>query len=318
MSKLILAIPSKGRLKDQTDKYLAEAGFKLKQIGGDRAYSAELKGVEGVEMRLMSASEIARGVLNGEIHLGVTGEDLLREKAPTKLENDVHLLKALGFGHANLIVAAPQSWIDVESMADLDEVGAAYQEKTGHRMRVATKYLRLAREFFAQKGVGHYRIVESAGATEGAPASGTAELIVDITSTGSTLVANGLKIIADGQILASEAQLAASKKADWNSQTLETLRALLDNIEARQRAKQLCQIKFQSGMSESVLQDIFDMPQSRLFPNGEAFCPSNDVQLVCRKLAAAGGAPVSVQNLEYIFEADNPVFKRFLDDLPQG
>lgn len=315
MSKLILAIPSKGRLKDQTDKYLSEAGFKLKQIGGDRAYTAELKGVDGVEMRLMSASEIARGVLNGDIHLGVTGEDLLREKAPTELEDDVHLLKPLGFGHAKLIVAAPKSWIDVESMADLDEVGAAYQEKNGRRMRVATKYLRLAREFFAQKGVGHYRVVDSAGATEGAPAAGTAELIVDITSTGSTLVANGLKIISDGQILASEAQLAASKKANWDKEALETLRALLDNIEARQRAKKLCQIKFQSGVSKSALKNIFDMENARVFENGEAFCPVNHVQTVSRELAQAGGAPVSVQKLEYVFEAENTVFDRFLADI---
>ncbi|WP_018998103.1 ATP phosphoribosyltransferase [Hirschia maritima] len=311
MSKLVLAIPSKGRLKEQTDKYFAEAGFKLKQIGGDRAYKAELKGVEGVEMRLMSASEIARGVLNGEIHLGVTGEDLLREKAPRKMEDDVHLLKALGFGHANLIVAAPQSWIDVETMADLDEVGAQYQEKNGRRMRVATKYLRLAREFFTQKGVGHYRIVESAGATEGAPAAGSAELIVDITSTGSTLVANGLKIIADGQILASEAQLAASKNADWNEETLGTLRALLDNIEARQRAKELCSVKFHGSIGESALQDIFSMRGARVFPNGEAYCPQQDVQNVSRRLAQAGAAPVSVQKLDYIFEPENVVFDSF-------
>ncbi|MFC7291140.1 ATP phosphoribosyltransferase [Hirschia litorea] len=315
MSKLILAIPSKGRLKEQTEEYLAEAGFKLKQTNGDRGYSAELRGVEGVEMRLMSASEIARGVLNGEIHLGVTGEDLLREKAPTKMENDVHLLKALGFGFARLIVAAPQSWIDVESMSDLDEVGADYQERTGQRMRVATKYLRLAREFFAKTGVGHYRIVESAGATEGAPATGAAELIVDITSTGSTLTANGLKIIGDGEILASQAQLAASKNADWNETTLATLRGLLDNIEARQRAKQLSLVKFQNGVSESDLKNIFCMESARIFPNGEAFCPHNEVQNVSRALANLGGAPVSVQKLEYIYESENLVFNSFLQEL---
>ncbi len=315
MSKLILAIPSKGRLKEQTEEYLAEAGFKLKQTNGDRGYSAELRGVEGVEMRLMSASEIAKGVINGDIHLGVTGEDLLREKAPTQLENDVHLLKALGFGFARLIVAAPQSWIDVETMADLDEVGADFQERTGQRMRVATKYLRLAREFFARTGVGHYRIVESAGATEGAPATGAAELIVDITSTGSTLTANGLKIIGDGEILASQAQLAASKNADWNDETLATLRALLDNIEARQRAKQVSHIKFQTGIRESDLKSIFNMEDAQIFPNGEAYCPNNDVQTVSRALASLGGAPVSVQKLEYIFESENIVFNRFLSEL---
>jgi ATP phosphoribosyltransferase len=314
MSKLILAIPSKGRLKDQTDKYLAEAGFKLKQTGGERAYSAVLKGVEGVEMRLMSASEIARGVINGQIHLGVTGEDLLREKEED-LESKVHLLKPLGFGFARLIVAAPKSWIDVESMADLDEVGAAFQEKTGRRMRVATKYMRLAREFFAKKGVGHYRIVSSAGATEGAPATGDAELIVDITTTGATLEANGLKIIRDGEMLSSQAQLAPSKNADWSQEALETLKALLDNIEARQAAKQTSYLKFAKTVKNSELERIFANTESILCGEGEAYCAANMAQTLARMLVSAGGSPVSVQNIDYLYEAENPVFKGFIDSL---
>ncbi len=315
MSKLVMAIPSKGRLKEQTDAYLAGAGFKLKQTGGDRGYAAELKGVEGVEMRLMSASEIARGVINGDIHIGVTGEDLLRETAP-KMESVVHLLKPLGFGFARLIVAAPQSWIDVETMSDLDEVGAIHQEQTGRRMRVATKYMRLARQFFSQTGVGHYRIVESAGATEGAPASGSAELIVDITTTGATLAANGLKIISDGEILASQAQLAASLKADWSEEAKSTLRVLLDSIEARKRAESCVSLRYNPSLSAAAAKkSAAGVNSANFVAPGEVLCTESDLQTLARGLCEVGGSPVGVYRPEYIFEAHNPVFEEFIAKL---
>lgn len=314
MSKLIMAIPSKGRLKEQTDAYLRETGLKLKQTGGDRGYAAELKGIEGVEIRLLSASEIANGVINGDIHLGVTGEDLLREKAP-KLERVVHLLKPLGFGFARLIVAAPKSWIDVENMADLDEVGAMHQERTGRRMRVATKYMRLAREFFAAKGVGHYRVVESAGATEGAPASGAAELIVDITTTGATLEANGLKIISDGQILASQAMLAASLRAPWPEETRAILREMLDNIEARQRARSMKSLRFSPKADSGVLKVLAEESGLRILEAGEALCPASTAQKAARMIAGAGGGPISIFEPEYVYERENTVFDAFSDRL---
>ena len=164
---------------------------------------------------LLSASEIASSLISGDVHLGVTGEDLLREQAP-ELAGRIHLIKPLGFGFANVVVAVPQYWIDVSTMADLDDVCAAFAQKHRRRLRVATKYVQLTRSFFAHMGISDYRIVESAGATEGAPAAGTAEAIVDITTTGATLAANGLKILEDGTILESQAQLAASLTADWN------------------------------------------------------------------------------------------------------
>ena len=148
------------------------------------------------------------------MHFGVTGEDLIREAAP-QLDGRVSLLKALGFGHADVVVAVPQAWIDVATMADFDDVCAAFFQRHRRRLRIATKYVTLTRAFFAGAGIADYRIVESAGATEGAPAAGTAEAIVDITSTGTTLAANGLKMLEDGTILQSQAQLAASLAADW-------------------------------------------------------------------------------------------------------
>ena len=311
MSKLILAIPSKGRLKEQTDTYLREAGLKLKQTGGDRGYAAELRGIDGVEIQLLSAGEIARGLISGAIHLGVTGEDLLRESV-SDLESLVHLLKPLGFGFAKLIVAAPKSWIDVETIADLNEVGAQHQERTGRRMRVATKYTRLAREFFAAKGVGHYRIVESAGATEGAPMTGAADLIVDITTTGATLEANGLKIIPDGQILASQAMLAASLKVDWTTQQIETLRVLLDYIEARQRAKDVKTLRFAPELDIEAISKEFPESNLGLIGPGQAFCAAGSAQRLAQRMSHESGKAVRIHEAELIFEAQNTVFKGFL------
>ena len=314
MSKLIVALPSKGRLKEQCENYLSEAGLQLKQVGGDRGYAAELRGIDGVEIRLLSASEIARNLISGDVHLGVTGEDLLRETA-SDLDSVVHILKPLGFGFARLIVAAPQSWIDVASMADLDAVGAIHQEKTGRRMRVATKYMRLAREFFAAKGVGHYRIVESAGATEGAPASGSAELIVDITTTGATLAANGLKIISDGEILASQAVLGAGLRASWTDETRETLRTLLDYIEARQRAKGLKTLRFAGDVGTKAMTSIAQAHELVVESQGVAFCPTKQATAAARAIAAAGGGRVGVYDPEFVFEANNPVFEAFAERL---
>jgi ATP phosphoribosyltransferase len=205
---ITLAIPSKGRLMEATAALFEKAGFAISRSGTERGYRGSLSGVDGVEVAFQSAAEIARNLKDGKIDLGVTGEDLLRENIA---EHDpcTEVLFRLGFGPANVVVAVPECWLDVASMADLDEVSENFYERHGRRLRVATKYGNLTRRFFAEKGVTGYRIVESAGATEGAPAAGIAEAIVDITTTGSTLSANHLKILDDGIILKSQAVLAA-------------------------------------------------------------------------------------------------------------
>jgi ATP phosphoribosyltransferase len=225
MTTLKLAIPSKGRLKEQTEAFFAGVGVTVESLGGARGYQARIAEIADIEVRLLSASEIAAGVIAGDIHAGISGEDLLREQTGD-LERVARLLTPLGFGRADLVVAAPKSWLDVETMADVDDVGARLEARTGRKLRVATKYTRSTRRFFTAEGVGHYRIVESASATEGAPAAGVAELIVDITTTGATLASNGLKILRDGLILASQAQLVASLNADWSPQALAALRTL--------------------------------------------------------------------------------------------
>ncbi|WP_375457384.1 ATP phosphoribosyltransferase, partial [uncultured Methylobacterium sp.] len=166
---LVLAVPSKGRLQENASAFFARAGLTLAQGAGARDYRGTLKGVAGVEVRYLSASEIASQLASGAAHLGITGEDLIRETLPDA-RGQVELLTPLGFGHATVVVAVPQAWIDVRAMADLDEVAAEMRARHGRRLRIATKYVNLTRRFFAEKGVADYRIVESLGATEGAPA----------------------------------------------------------------------------------------------------------------------------------------------------
>ena len=210
--RLVIALPSKGRLMEKAQALFARAGYDISRIGHERGYRGAIDGMDNAEVAFLSASEIAHHLREGKIDLGVTGEDLLRENI-ARLEETAQILTPLGFGHADVVVAVPESWLDCATMADLEEISEEFHARHGRRMRVATKYLRLTRRFFARHGVTGYRTVVSLGATEGAPAAGMAELIVDITSTGSTLRANHLKVLDDGVILRSQAVLAARNEA---------------------------------------------------------------------------------------------------------
>jgi ATP phosphoribosyltransferase len=225
MNVLTLAIPSKGRLMEQAQGLIEQAGFKVERIGSDRGYRGRLIGIENIEIAFLSAADIATALKTGEVDFGITGEDLLRETiAPDDPVADVAL--RLNFGPANVVVAVPDCWLDVARMADLDEVAQQFYLKHGRRLRVATKYLNLTRRSFAAHGVTGYRIVESLGATEGAPAAGSAELIVDITTSGATLAANHLKVLDDGLILASCAVLAVAGSALADDRVVQLKSAL--------------------------------------------------------------------------------------------
>ena len=198
---LTIALPSKGRMKDDAIAVFERAGLPVSAIGNDRSYRGRIEGIDGVEVAFLSASEIARELGAGAVDFGVTGEDLVRESLP-RADEKAEIMARLGFGHADVVVAVPDIWKDVDSMADLGDVAADFRARHGRRLAIATKYWRLTQNFFSTRhGIQLYRIVESLGATEGAPASGAADIIVDITSTGSTLTANHLRILSDGVIL---------------------------------------------------------------------------------------------------------------------
>ncbi|UWR21773.1 ATP phosphoribosyltransferase [Sulfitobacter sp. S190] len=226
---LKLGVPSKGRLMEKTFEWFAARGITLSRSGSDREYAGVVDGIDGVSLVLLSAGEIPRELAAGRIHLGVTGTDLVREKLPLhdQLVTDV---AELGFGHADLIIAVPQGWIDVDTLDDLDAVAAAFRQTHGMRLRIATKYHRLVRDFLREAGVADYALIDSQGATEGTVANETAEAIADITSSGETLSANHLKILEDGLVLRSQATLWRSRVAEMDADESATLAALLDRL----------------------------------------------------------------------------------------
>ena len=228
-TKLSIAVPAKGRLKDAAAALFEEAGLALRKTGHERGYSGVMHKLDGVEVAFLSAVEIVHQLEIGRVHLGITGEDLIRETLPD-VEGSVEFLRPLGFGRADVVVAVPDCWIDVVRMADLEDVAAQFARQHGRRLRVATKYPNLTRRFFASAGVAGYRIVESVGATEGTPVAGTAELIVDITTTGTTLAANHLKVLDDGLILKSQAHLFAAHGAEWSKGAIRLRDAILDRL----------------------------------------------------------------------------------------
>jgi ATP phosphoribosyltransferase len=222
-----LGVPSKGRLMDKTFDWFGQRGLTLTRTGHDREYAGRVEGAD-IALVLLSASEVPRELALGRLHLGVTGSDLVREDL-VGWEDKVEPMAGLGFGHADLVLAVPRVWIDVDGVDDLDAVAAQFRASRGHRLRIATKYHRLVRQFLQEHGVADYRLVDSQGATEGTVLNGTAEAIADITSTGETLRANHLKVLTDGLIHASQATLFRSRVAPWDDAT----RAALDDLRDR-------------------------------------------------------------------------------------
>lgn len=319
MAPLILALPSKGRLKEQCEAFFAQNGLDLRSQGGERAYSARFHGFPDIEIRFCSSSEIAGKLLSGDVHLGVVGEDLLRETS-ADVDERCFFAQKLGFGQADLVVAVSQDWLDVEDMADLDDAAAQYRDRTGVRMRVATKYPRLAREFFSAHGVETCRFIDSAGATEGAPAAGMAELIVDITTTGATLAANRLKILRDGVILRSQAQLMASLICAWDSGQKDQARRLLHQLEAHASARNASlvycdrpvnitsQAESKSGASSSLQDELCrDLQITAHGPHGFIAERAKLPELLDR-LRESGFGQIAILPLRELHQPDSAVF----------
>lgn len=323
MSSLIIAIPSKGRLQDNTHAFFSRAGMNVMQPGGARNYQGAIEGLQNVEIAFLSASEIAGALSEGSAHFGITGLDLVHENISVP-EERVHIISPLGFGPADVIVAVPNAWIDVETMSDLFDVTSDFRHRHGRRMRVATKYVNLTRAFFARHGIVDYRIVESAGATEGAPAAGSAELIVDITTTGSTLRANNLKILSDGTILKSQANLVASLSATWNETELVAARAILDRVAAEEAARNVKLIKAVVDDRTQALRAVSKVGALNRFSETDdhrhvtVLCPKNSVADCAKLLIAEGADTVTVETLDYVFSRENHLFmplKEKLDTL---
>jgi ATP phosphoribosyltransferase len=319
---LILAVPSKGRLQENAEAFFARAGLELVKPRGARDYRGTIKNFDGIEIAYLSAAEITAQLSQGAAHLGVTGEDLVREMIPQSGKRIV-LITGLGFGFANVVVAVPQAWIDVRNMADLDDVATTFRLKHERKMRLATKYANLTRGFFAEHGIVDYRIVESSGATEGAPAAGTAEMIVDITTTGATLAANGLKVIEDGVILRSQANLVAARAAAWDQVQRETARLLLDRIAAQKRAEAFREVRSRFTASNATLlataRERFGVTSPFGGPTSSGMltlhCPPDNVHALANFLRENGAEAVSVAALDYVYIRHNPLYAKLAAEL---
>ena len=319
----VIAVPAKGRLQENAESFFARAGLELVKPRGARDYRGAIADLPGIEVAYLSAAEIVELLAQGAVHFGLTGEDLVREKIPDA-DREVVFIDALGFGHANVVVAVPQAWIDVLSMADLDDVATAFRLKHERKMRVATKYVNLTRNFFSAHGVTDYRIVESSGATEAAPAAGTAELIVDITTTGTTLAANGLKVIEDGVILRSQANLVAARSADWSSAARDSARIVLDRIAAQTRARAFREVRTRfAGCDAALLAEArkrFGVETPFGGPTSSGMitlhCPPKHVHELATLLREKGAENVSVAGLDYVFSRANGLYAKLEAGLP--
>jgi ATP phosphoribosyltransferase len=235
-----------------------------------------------------------------------------------RADERVVLLDGLGFGYANVVVAVPQAWIDVRTMADIDDVATAFRHTHDRKLRVATKYINLTRDFFTRHGIVDYRIVESSGATEGAPAAGTAEMIVDITTTGTTLAANALKIVDDGIILRSQANLVAARTAPWTPEQRETARVILDRIAAQARARAFREVRARFAACDAGLVENAKVKFGVATPFGgptssgmlTLHCPPDQVYALTSFLRDNGAEAVAVADLDYVFSRDNPLYAR--------
>lgn len=323
---LIIGLPSKGRLQDNAYAFLARAGLPVHKARG-REYVGRLDGIDNVDIAFLSASEIAGNLESGAIHLGVTGEDLIGENLADPASS-VELLLPLGFGYADVVVAVPQSWIDVRTMADLDDVARGFHARHKRRLRVATKYLNLTRDFFAEHGITDYRIVESLGATEGAPAAGAAEAIVDITSSGATLTANNLKVLDDGTMLRSQANLVASLRADWSGTSLDAAAGVLRRIEAKKNADDGFIVRargpFDGAAVASELEQHFNCTADMALSASDGiaelsfFCASDDLHDLTAALHEKGCGAVTAKKPDYIFLAHNELYARLKKRLGSG
>jgi ATP phosphoribosyltransferase len=324
--KLALALPSKGRLQEQSIDFLNGCGFDVRRVGNGREYVSALVGLDNVEVIYLRPEEIPSRIEQGDAHLGITGEDLYREYGQGEPASAM-LMPKLGFGGARLVVAVPQSWVDVSTVSDLDDTAMLFHQRHGRSLRVATKFTRLARAFFAESGIVEYSLVGSSGATEGAPASGVADFVVDLTSTGTTLAENHLKEIEGGTVLQTEACVIASlRSALWGERALSALEQLVAQIEARMRATSQLVLRFSLPVKSAAKEKqrliekygciVSSWSESADAPDKRraflvAYCQRAKLYGVVKFLKAADATTILVDRGEFIFEGFSPAFETF-------
>ena len=324
---IVFAIPSKGSLYEGTLSFLKAAGVPVR-YESDRQYTAQVSGIEGMSVLFQRAEEIPSKVAGGAADIGLTGEDLYREQVEYSDEL-LMPMRDLGYGHARLVVAVPNTWIDVTDMADLGELSFSFRLRHHRNLRVATKFPNLSREFLAKHGVTDYALVESLGATESAPTSGVADLIIDLTSSGKTITENHLKVLNDGIVIASQACLIASRRiATWNKERLKSLETFFDLIESHLRGRDTYNLQAairRSRLAELAAQGSHQWHLSYSLPmeGGATNAPERQdefvvIRVTCRRqylhrmirrLRESGASEVIATQPNYVFKEHSEAFQ---------
>lgn len=330
---LRIALPSKGELEEPTLAFLQACGLSVDRPNA-RQYMAAIPALSKTTVLFQRAADIPAKVDEGSVDLGVTGLDVVREYLHEASDTYV-LLEDLEFGRCDLVVAAPETWIDVSSMADLVEVAEEMRTR-GQELRVATKYPRLVREFLLRKELNYFTLVASTGAIEVAPTMGFADIIADLSSSGTTLRENGLKTLVDGTILSSQACLIGNLPAlRRDHEALETTKRLLEMIEANMRARDYFSVtaNIRGETPELVAERVISQPEaagmrgptvakvySRYGQEQDWFA----VTVVVRKhnllqavdhLRHIGATSVTVSPPHYVFEGESQAYVQLLQSL---
>ncbi len=246
-----LAVPSKGHLYDGIVDLLKTAGYKVRRAG-DRQYEATISGHPRFHVVFMRPGDIVTQVQEGRCHLGVTGMDVFAERAD-EAEAARVIIPDLGYGGCRLVVAVPESWIDVGHVLDLVDLTSEFKA-AGKTFRVSTKYANLTRNYFRKWGIYYYQLIDSDGALELHPTLGIADIIVDLTSSGTTLKDNRLREVDGGTVLDSAATLighAPSLKALTAEGDSGSLAHLLDAIDGVRASEGWLHLEVVGGASHS-------------------------------------------------------------------
>jgi ATP phosphoribosyltransferase len=327
---LKLAIPSKGSLYDGTLTFFESCGLKIARPN-PRRYTAGIRALPDTEVLLHRAPDIIEKVAEGEIDIGVSGLDLVEELRGDR-DDLLVLYDDLGFGRCELVVAVPEAWIDVSSWHDLADLSVELHAE-GRSLRIATKYPALLRRFCYANGITYFRLIDSQGATEAAPGLGYADMVADITETGTTLRDNQLKIVG-GPLLRSQACLVGSRRSLRDSPTrLATVRAILELVEARRRGRNYVQVTANiagtsaeevgrrvaarpelAGMQGPTVAPVYSGDDSGWY-TVTLFVPHERIMMLAEHLRTLGGGALAVLPAQYVFDTRCEAYERLLDAL---
>jgi ATP phosphoribosyltransferase len=332
-TEITLALPSKGAIAEPTLNFLRDSGLRVDKPN-QRQYTGVIASLPAVGVMFQRVTDIVYKVADGTAEIGITGLDVVRE---TNDENVIVIHEKLGFGHCSLVVAVPEYWIDADYMSDIVDIALDFREQKGRNIRVATKYPLLTRQFLHNSGIHHFTLVKAEGAIEAAPTLGYADIIVDLTQTGTTLRENHLKIISDGVILESQACLIGNRSALRNNASiLNTVCTLLELIDATQQGRTYYQIvaNVAGDSAEAVAEKVAANPVTRglqgptiapIYGLGASdseqwytitiIIPSTRLLEAVDYVRAIGGKQTVVSPVRYIFLESSPTFRRLVNQL---